>query len=257
MAQRWILAALRHRTFHHLNELNEAIAALLAKLNDRPMRHVKQSRRELYERLDRPALKPLPATAYEYAQWKQVRLNIDYHIVYDDHFYSAPYTLVRQTLWCRATHRTIELFYRGKRVASHPRSFQKYAYSTDPAHRPASHQAYLQWTPSRLIDWGKTIGPSTGALIDYVLAHKPHPEQGYRSALGILRLEKKFSPERLERAAAKALAIQSPSYKTVKTMLERKMEAAPIAAASGAGAPATSSTVTLGRRNVRGRHYYH
>ncbi len=250
VAQRWILAALRHRTFHHLNELNEAIVPLLASLNDRPMRHVKQSRRELYERLDRPALKPLPSTPYEYAQWKQVRLNIDYHIVFDDHYYSAPYTLVKETLWCRATHCTIELFYRGKRVAAHPRSAVKYAYTTTPSHRPACHQACLDWTPSRLIDWGKSIGPSTGALIGHVLAHKPHPEQGYRSSLGILRLSKRFGRERLERAAEKAIAIQSPSYKTVKTMLERKMEDSPIT-------PRNEDTQSLGAANVRGRGYYH
>ena len=254
VAQRWILAALRHRTFHHLNELNAAIAELLARLNDRQMRHVKQSRRELYERLDRPALKPLPATPYEYAEWRKVRLNIDYHAQFDDHYYSGPYTLIRETLWVRATHSTVELYCKGKRVASHPRSCVKYAYSTLPAHRPAAHQAHLEWTPSRLIDWGKTIGPSTGALIEYVLTHKPHPEQGYRSALGILRLDKKFGNERLERAAHKALAIQSPSYKTVKTMLERKMEGVPLPEEAASG-PREKNT--LGATNVRGRGYYH
>lgn len=250
MAQRWILAALRHRTFHHLNELNEAIAELLVKLNDRVMRHVKASRHELYERLDRPALKPLPQTPYEYAQWKRVTLNIDYHAQFDDHYYSAPYTLVKEPLWVRATCGTVELYHRGKRVASHPRSFVKYAYSTISEHRPASHRAYLEWTPSRLIEWGRSIGPSTAALIEYVITHKPHPEQGYRSALGILRLAKKFGEERLERAASKALSIQSATYKTVKTMLERRMEDAP--------APARDApTQSLGAANVRGRGYYH
>jgi transposase len=254
VAQRWILAVLRHRTFYSVNEVNEAMAPLLTKLNDRVMRHVKASRRELYERLDKPALKPLPATPYEFAEWKQVRVNIDYHIVYDDHFYSAPYTLVGETLFVRATHSAIELVFKGKRLASHPRSYQKYHYTTDPAHRPASHRRYLEWTPSRLIDWGKTIGSHTGALIEYVIAHKPHPEQGYRSALGILRLAKKFGTTRLERAAERALAIQSPSYTTVKTMLARRMEAAPIADGNETRTPGTPA---LGTANVRGRNYYH
>lgn len=255
VAQRWILAALRHRTFYHVNELNVAIGELLVKLNARVMRHVKASRRELYERLDRPALKALPATPYEYAQWKQARLNIDYHLVFDDHYYSAPYTLTGETLWVRATHTTIELIYKGKRIAAHPRSFTKYAYTTEPAHRPASHRAHLDWTPSRLIDWGQTIGPSTAALIEYVITHKPHPEQGYRSALGILRLSKKFGNARLERAADKALAIQSPSYKTVKTMLARRMEEAPVTETRASAT--TREAKALGRTNVRGRDYYH
>lgn len=254
VAQRWILAALRHRKFYHLNELNAAIGELLAKLNDRVMRHVKQSRRQLFERLDRPALKALPTQPYEYAEWEQVRVNIDYHVSVDEHFYSAPYTLIHETLWYRASHRTVELFHQGKRIASHVRSFVKYGYSTEPSHRPASHRAHLEWTPSRLINWGQSIGVNTAAVIEYVIRSKPHPEQGYRSALGILRLAKKFSPNRLEQACEKALAIQSPSYKTVKTLLERRMEAAP---SRGGEARSKDATAQLGAANVRGRGYYH
>ncbi|MGH7461529.1 MAG: IS21 family transposase, partial [Longimicrobiales bacterium] len=227
VAQRWILAALRHRTFYHLNELNAAIGELLVKLNDRVMRHVKQSRRALFERLDRPALKALPAQPYEYAQWGQVRVNIDYHVSVEEHLYSAPYTLIHETLWYRASHRTVELFHQGRRIASHVRSFEKYGFSTEPSHRPASHRAHLEWTPSRLIQWGQSIGTNTAALIEYVIRSKPHPEQGYRSTLGILRLAKKFEPSRLEQACEKALAIQAPSYKAVKTLLEQRMEATP------------------------------
>jgi transposase len=258
VAQRWILAALRHRTFYHLNEMNAAIAGLLVKLNERVMRHLKESRRSLYERLDRPALKPLPATAYAYAEWKQVKLNIDYHAVFDDHFYSAPYTLIGEVLWCRATSGTIELFHKGKRVASHPRSYVKYAYSTLPEHRPASHRAHLEWTPSRLIDWGKSIGLATGALIEHVIRSKPHPEQGYRSALGILRLSGKHGAQRLERACEKAFAIHSPSYKTIKTMLEQRMEGVPLRGeASRRSADEDGLADALGAANVRGSNYYH
>lgn len=254
VAQRWILAALRHRRFYHLNELNDAIGELLERLNERVMHHVKQSRRQLFERLDRPALKALPPQPYEYAEWGQVRVNIDYHVSVDEHFYSAPYTLIHETLWYRASHRTVELFHQGKRIASHVRSFTKYGYSTEPCHRPASHRAHLEWTPSRLIRWGQSIGANTAAVIEYVLRAKPHPEQGYRSALGILRLAKKFNPSRLEQACERALAIQAPSYKTVKTLLERRMEAAPLRD----GAVATDDAATpLGAANVRGRGYYH
>ena len=253
VAQRWILAALRHRRFYALAELNAAIAALLVKLNEREMRHVKASRRSLYERLERPMLKPLPATPYAYADWKQVKVNIDYHVSFDDHFYSALYTLVGETLWCRATRGTVELLHKGKRIAAHPRSFAKYGYSTIPEHRPASHRAHLEWTPSRLVNWGNAIGAHTAALVEHVIRSKPHPEQGYRSALGILRLANKHGNERLERAAEKAFQICSPSYKTVKTMLQQRMESTPLR-----GEPqATADPEHLGVANVRGRGYYH
>jgi transposase len=253
VAQRWILAALRHRTFYSLAELNAAIAGLLAKLNEREMRHVKESRRSLYERLDRPALKPLPAAPYEYADWKQVKVNIDYHVSFDDHYYSVPYALTGETLWCRAAHRTVELLHKGKRVASHARSFVKYAYTTTPEHRPASHRAHLEWTPSRLIQWGGTIGPNAAALVEHVIRSKPHPEQGYRSALGILRLADKHGKERLERACDKAFRIGSPSYRTVKTMLAQRMESVPL---RGEHSVTAESSERLGAANVRGRGYY-
>jgi len=252
VAQRWILAVLRHRRFYHLDELNYAIAELLAKLNDRVMRHVKQSRRQMYERLDRPALKPLPAQPYEYAEWKQVGANIDYHVSYDEHFYSVPYLLTGETLWCRATQHTIELFHKGKRITSHVCSFVKYGYSTHPEHRPASHRAHLEWTPSRLINWGKNIGPHTAAVVEHVIRSKPHPEQGYRSALGLLRLSDRFSSARLEKACERAITIRSASYRTVKTMLKKGMEAAPLPDQI----PVQDSLESLGSVNVRGRRYY-
>ena len=252
VAQRWVLAALRHRRFYHLDELNAAIGELLVRLNNRVMRHVRQSRQQLYERLDRPALKPLPKQPYEYAEGQDVGVNIDYHVAFDDHYYSVPYPLVGETLWCRATHHTIELFLKGKRITSHVRSFVKYDYSTLPEHRPASHRAHLEWTPSRLINWGKTIGPHTAAVVEHVIRSKPHPEQGYRSALGLLRLGNRFSAARLEKACERAIAIRSAAYRTVKTMLSRGMESAPLPDQ----VPAQDPAAGLGAVNVRGRRYY-
>ena len=253
VAQRWVLAALRHRRFHHLEDLNEAIGELLVRLNNRVMRHVKASRRQLYERLDQAALKALPARPYEYAEWKQVGVNIDYHVSVDDHYYSVPYTLVGESMWARAAYRTVELYHKGKRITSHARSYEKYGYTTLPEHRPASHRAHLEWTPSRLIEWGKSVGPHTAALIEHVLRSKPHPEQGYRSVLGVLRLSHRFGIVRLERACERAIAIGSPCYRTVKTLLKQRMEAA---ARNGHTADA-DATVALGAVNVRGRGYYH
>ena len=263
VAERWILASLRNHTFYSLKELNDAIKILLEKLNSKVMRHVKRSRKELYENLDKPALKPLPLTRYEYAEWKKCRLNIDYHIEYDEHFYSAPHTLVKEILWCRANSEIVEIFYKGTRIASHVRSSLKYKYSTHPDHRPDSHREYAKWTPERIVEWGKNIGPQTAALIESVIASKPHPEQGFRSSLGIIRLADKFGKDRLELASRKSLKISSPTYKTVKTMLQRNMESVPIevpsfgtlvkAEAGGSG----DQLELLAKENVRGQDYYH
>jgi transposase len=159
---------------------------------------------------------------------------------------------VGEALWCRATQHTVELFHKGKRITSHVRSFVKYAYSTHPEHRPASHRAHLEWTPSRLINWGKTVGPHTAAVVEHVIRSKPHPEQGYRSALGLLRLSDRFGAARLERACERAIVMRSASYRTVKTMLKMGMEAAPVFDQVQTQDPADN----LGATNVRGRRYY-
>lgn len=228
VAQRWILAVLRNRTFYSLHELNTAIAELLTKLNNRTMRHLGKSRRELYEALDFPALKALPPTRYEFAQWEKARVNIDYHIEFDHHYYSAHYSLVHEVVRVRATAQTVELLFKSKRIASHLRSFLRGKYTTDPAHRPPQHKFVAEWTPERMIAWGNKIGPSVGLLIDAIIKSKPHPEQGFRSALGVLRLAKQYGEARLIRASEKAFAMKSPAYKTVNTMLKTGMDSVPL-----------------------------
>jgi transposase len=253
VVQRWVLAVLRDRTFYSLCELNAAIRELVQKLNDRVMRHVGKSRRELFEGIDRPALKALPLTRYEFAEWKKARVNIDYHVEFDHHYYSVHYSLVQEEIKVRATSQTIEIFLKGKRVASHVRSFVRGKYTTEPSHRPASHKLYAEWTPSRMISWGNSIGSVVGSLIEQILKDKPHPEQGFRSALGVIRLADKYGDERLVRAAHKALEMNSPAYQTVKSMLKTGMEAVPL--------ERTQTTPTqpslLPSKNVRGKGYYH
>ena len=165
---------------------------------------------------------------------------------------AQPYTLVGQTLWCRATHRTVELYLNGKRIASHVRSFVKYGHTTLPEHRPASHRAHLEWPPSRLINWGKSIGPHVAAVVEHAIRSKPHPEQGYRSALGLLRLANRFDAARLEKACERAIAIRSASYRTVKIILTQNMEQAPL---FDEAQPQDQSD-SLGTVNVRGARYY-
>jgi transposase len=257
--QRWILAILRRRTFYSLAEMNQAIAECLKKLNDRVMRGYGKSRRELFEFLDQPALKRLPEVDFEFADWKQVRLGIDYHIRYDDHFYSAPSTLANQELLCRATAKTIEIFFKGKRRVSHIRSFVRWGKSTNKEHMPSHHRAYAEWTPERIISWASSIGKSTAELVEKMIQSKAHPEQAYQAALGVISLSKKFGSERVEKASLKALKIQSPYYKTLKTMLKNRMEevGSEPYGTTPKPSPEEEQLWLLTKENVRGPSFYH
>jgi transposase len=191
------------------------------------MRVYGASRRELFERIDRPALKPLPAEPFVYADWKTARLNIDYHAEIDHHYYSAPHALVHELLEARFTATTVEIFHKGERVASHLRSYRRGGHTTVAEHMPKIHQKHLEWSPSRIIHWAGTIGPRTRELAQAILAERRHPEQGYRSCLGILRLAKRFGEERLEAACARAVAVRARSYRHVESILKNGLDRLP------------------------------
>jgi transposase len=250
--ERWVLAPLRHRTFFSLSELNEAIRKQLEFLNNRPFEKLQGTRRSLFESLDKPFLKPLPTHRFVFAQWKTAKVNIDYHIELDRHYYSVPYQLIHETVEVRFTNTTLEVFLRGRRVASHLRSSLPGKYSTLSEHMPKSHQKHLQWSPSRLIRWAGSIGPHTQRLLAFILENRPHPEQGYRSCLGVLRLRKRYSPERLEAACARALVFKAYSYKNVESILKSGLDQQPLDNASSSQA----RLPLLDHENLRGRHYY-
>ncbi|MEO8131383.1 MAG: IS21 family transposase [Bryobacteraceae bacterium] len=224
IVQRWILAALRHQRFFAIGDLNEAIEELLERLNNRRFRKRDGTRTSLFKEIDRPALQPLPAQRYILAEWKTVRANIDYHVEIDRHYYSVPYQLAGQQMEARYTANTIEIFQDGKRAATHVRSLAAYRHTTVREHMPKSHQAHLQWTPSRLIHWGESVGSATAEVIRLILAGKPHPEMGYRACLGILRLAKTYSNERLEAASQRALQLQACSYSSLRSILKRSLD---------------------------------
>jgi transposase len=251
VVERWILARIRHETFFSLAELNARIRELLTELNDRPMRAYGQSRRERFEGLDRPALRPLPAERFEHAEWKHAKVNIDYHVELDRHFYSVPHPLVHERVELRFTATTLEVFHKEQRVAAHRRSPRRGQYTTRPAHMPKAHQKHLQWTPSRLIHWGRSMGPKTAELLEAILADRPHPEQGYRSCLGILRLSKQYGPERLEAACARALPVRARSYRHVQSILKNGLDRVRSADDRKASRP------PVRHENVRGGDYYH
>ena len=249
IAQRWIVAALRKRTFHSLAEINEAIDELLDKINNRKFKAIDATRQGLFDKLDKLALRPLPPTRYVYGEWRKATLSIDYHIAVDKHFYSVPYQFARKKVDVRLTATTLEVFFNNKRIASHLRSYTQGGYTTLREHMPASHQRYLEWSPSRIINWAAATGPATAELVEKILQMRPHPEQGFRSCLGIINLGKRFGAPRVEAAAGRALAIRSYSYTSVKSILEKGLDSKP---PSGQLKLIPAST----HANIRGRDYY-
>jgi transposase len=250
LVERWILAALRHRTFIGLAALNRAIRELLERLNHRKFRKLEATRAELFERLDRPALKPLPQEPFVYGEWKKARANIDYHVEVDRHYYSVPFQLVHELVEARIRSATVEIFHKGRRVAMHARSSVVGGFSTLPEHRPPKHRHYLEWTPERLVDWAGKIGPSAATVAGRILESRRYPEQGYRACLGLIRLARRYPSERVEAACTRALGVGACSYRSIKSMLDAGLDRQPLEAETTAGAHA------LVHANVRGAAYY-
>ena len=250
VVERWILAALRNRRFFSLGELNGAITALLVGLNQRPFKKLPGCRRSAFEALDAPALKPLPVQPLVLAQFKPARVNIDYHVAFEQHYYSVPHQHVGQAVELRITATTLEVLLRRQRIAAHPRSPRAGGFTTVAEHMPASHRAHRQWTPAKLIAWGERIGAATAGVVRWQMEHRPHPEQGYRSCLGLMRLARQYSNERLEAACARAQSIRAPNYRSVKSILECGLDRQDTALLGGAS-PAMPS-----HDNVRGPGYY-
>ena len=249
IAQRWILAVLRHRTFYSLAELNAAIRECLERLNNRPMRKLKKSRRELFEAIDRPNAMPLPQRPYEYAEWSKAKVQLNYHIEVDRHYYSVPYQLLHEKLDIRLTAATIEAFHKGERVAAHVRLYTKNGYTTLPEHMPPSHRYYAEWNPARFIQWAGKTGEATARLVEKVLSTRTYPEQGYKACLGIINLTRDYDPPRVEAAARRALEFNSCSYRSMKAILSAGLDRQDNSAQ--AALPGL-----LPHQNIRGQEYY-
>lgn len=250
IAQRWIIAALRNRTFYSIGAINVAICELLEKLNNRKQRKLARSRNELFEEVDKPNLKALPDQRFEFAEWKiGARVNLDYHIEFERNYYSVPFQLWHKQVDLRATGSTVEIFHKSKRVASHLRLPEdKHQYSTQIEHMPKSHQAHAEWTPARMLSWAGEVGSATRELAEKIIEGRPHPEQGFRACRGIVRLSKRYGKERLELACKKALRIASYSYRAVESILKSNLENQPL--------PETTKEVLPHHENIRGSSYY-
>ena len=246
LAQTYILGRLRKLTFFSLTEANAAIVEALERLNTHVMRRLGVSRKHLFDTLERRALAPLPAEDFQFAEWRLARVSIDYHVEFDGFFYSVPHGLIRKQVDIRATARTIEIFYLGQRVGAHQRRYGGQRHGTDPDHMPSSHRRYADWTPDRFRRWGRSIGPQTEGLVIAILANKPHPEQGFRSCLGVLRLFKDINPDRAEAISERAIAIGALSYKAIAPLLHSKPTS-----------KSSAEEAVIVHANLRGPGYFH
>jgi transposase len=249
VATRWIAAKLRNRHFFSLSEINAAIHELVTQLNGRVTRHLGTSRRALFEEIERGALKELPVEPYLYTEWKQCKVGFDYHIEVEHHYYSVPHTLLRESVWVRIAARTVEVFHRGNRVAVHMRSSSDRRHTTVREHMPSSHRRYADWTPERIRRQAGEIGGNTATLVDLIMRERTHPEQGFRAAVGIIRLLKSYGHDRLEAACGRALEIGARSFTSVNSILKNNLDAKrPAAAADGP---------SIAHPNIRGPRYFH
>ncbi|OGV63206.1 MAG: integrase [Lentisphaerae bacterium RIFOXYC12_FULL_60_16] len=251
VVEREVLAPLRHQTFCSLVELNQAIRLRLDVVNRRPMQKLESSRHDLFAELDRPALKPLPPTRYEYAEFRKARVNIDYHIEVMGHYYSVPYELKGQQLDVRLSVRMVEVLLRGRRVAAHRRDDRRGRHTTDPSHMPRAHREYLSWTPSRIIHWAGTIGPNCARAVQQIIESRTHPEQGYRAALGIIRLSKSYEASRVDAACRRAMALDICRFQSIQSMLKHGKDREALSAETP-----VDTACRAYHQNVRGAHYY-
>jgi transposase len=249
IVERFVLAKLRNRTFFSLAELNAAIRTCVAEINAKIMRRVGQSRAELLQTLERPALKALPSEPYAYAEWKRARVAPDYHIEIAGHFYSVPSKLIREIVEARITAATVEIFHKGRRIASHARSPVRNRHTTIIEHMPSAHRRYAEWTPARMMSEAASIGPATVALFEAIMQAKPHPEQGFRSCLGIVSLVKSYGPERVEAACRRGNDIGATTYGSVASILKSGLDKV--------FRQEASSEAPLHHGNIRGAGYYH
>ncbi|WP_341303200.1 IS21 family transposase [Pseudomonas sp. TMP25] len=250
IVERWIMARLRHQQFFSLHAVNQAIAGLLEDLNQRPFKKLDGCRRDWFERLDQPVLRPLPLQPYQVATFKRCKVNIDYHIEVDGSFYSVPSALARQSVDVRLSAQTVEVLHGNRRVASHVRLQRRGIYSTQSEHMPASHKAHREWTPQRLLDWGESIGPYTRQIVEHQLTHKPHPEMGYRSCLGLLSLARQYGKTRLEAGSLRAVQLRALNGRTVRNLLKQGLDRQPLPKPTSTTPPPNSHA------NLRGADYY-
>ena len=245
-----ILAVIRKRQYFSISQLNKDLRYYMEQINNREMKHIGKSRKELFEIVDFPNLKPLPQRDFIFTEWKKAKVGIDYHVRFDSNFYSVPYKYIHSNTDIKATERIIEVFLNGESIASHMRAYEVYNYITKEEHMPQNHQDMLKWTPKRIKDWANKIGTQTGLLISELIKSRAHPEQAYRSCLGILGLAREYDNNSLELACKRANHFGSLSYKKVKNILKSGLFQEDTEEAI------INETVSSDHSNLRGKEYY-
>jgi transposase len=254
LVERWILAKLRHETFFSLAALNARIKELLEQLNNKPFQKLPGSRRSQFETLDKPALRALPMHRYQYVDIKKVKVNIDYHVEYEKHYYSVPHQLVGERLEVHASSSSVQVYNLDRLITAYPRKYHA-GFTTNPAHMPENHRAHATWTPERLLNWGGRIGPNTRQMVQQFIDEKQHPEQAYRACLGLLNLNKSYGDERLENACRLGLAEGLRRVKNIRNILKHKLDQVP-EAEEDTNTPPQPGTLNQHHENVRGSTQY-
>ncbi|MEK7376368.1 MAG: IS21 family transposase [Candidatus Margulisiibacteriota bacterium] len=250
LAKRWLLARLRNRIFHSLDELNAAIFELLEIFNSKKMKKFNKSRKELFEELDKPNALSLPLSRYEYAQWKQAKVQFNYHVSFEDHYYSVPYTLIHKVVDMRASGGIIEILHKGERVCSHQISYYKNRYTTVKEHMPANHQKYVEWTPERILELAEISGPHVKEIANRMMNKRKFPEQAYRACLGLLRLGNRYSKERLNAACGRAIEYRVDTYHGIAEILDKGLDKVPLES------NCRSNSIGINHENIRGGQYW-
>lgn len=249
IVERKILAKLRDKKFFSLGELNKTIRSLIDDLNELPFQKLPGTRREKFLQLDKPNLKPLPKVKYQYTEIKTAKVHVDYHVEVDRHYYSVPYTLIKEKVDIHVCNNTISIYHDNKRIVTHPRSTFKGRHTTISEHMPEKHKFKEKWTPERMRGWAESIGEFTFDVIDKIIQKRQVPEQAYRSCLAILTLAKKFSNERLERSCKIAIDIGAPHRKNIESILKNGLD-------NLNEINQTSNVNVSDHDNIRGQAYY-
>jgi transposase len=241
---RRIIAALRNRQFFSLYEINQAISEELMKLINRPFQKLEGNRLSAFEKIDKPFLQPLPTTKYEYSEWKETKVQFNYHVDFDGFFYSVHYSHINSKCSVRATSKTIEIYIGSQRIAAYPRNYNTFKrYTTFPEHMPEGHKAVSGWSPERFLSWAEKVGPNTRELIKHILESREYPVQTYRTCMGIMRFSKSYSNEIIENASRETLDKNTCSYKYFSIILKQVR----------AKASQINTERIIAHNNVRGR----
>lgn len=219
-----IYAPLRNQVFFSIEELNQAIWERLEVYNQKKFQQRDYSRQFLFDQVEKKELRPLPRDYYDLKEFCQIKVQYNQHIYLkaDKHYYSVPYQLTGKEVNVVYSSKNVEIYHNNLRVAMHLRNRHPYGYSTIKEHLSAEHQYVAKWSPRRFIKWAGEIGPEAERVITLVLESRSHPEQAYKSCMGILGLEKKYGKASFLKACGKALELNCIQYKFIKNTLETK-----------------------------------